>query len=221
MCTRILWNSSKVAVMAGRTMDWPESTEPVLTVFPRGQRRHGGLVGGEIVVAVNPLDWTSRFASLVTTIYGVGSADGMNERGFAAHMLYLQSTDLGERDPSRPGLQVGLWVQYLLDGAETVAEGLDLLDTFQPVMFSAHGHAATVHLAMEDAAGDSAIVEFLGGERVVHHGPQFTVLTNEPPYDEQLRLLAEQDYAKPGMDTPVPGNVSAVDRFQRACAAPN
>ena len=26
-------------------MDWPESTEPVLTVAPRGYQRHGGKVG--------------------------------------------------------------------------------------------------------------------------------------------------------------------------------
>ncbi|MGD9651140.1 MAG: linear amide C-N hydrolase, partial [Candidatus Dadabacteria bacterium] len=41
MCTRILWNNNKLAVVVGRTMDWPESTEPVLTVFPRGMERDG------------------------------------------------------------------------------------------------------------------------------------------------------------------------------------
>jgi choloylglycine hydrolase len=25
-CTRILWNNNKLAVVVGRTMDWPEST---------------------------------------------------------------------------------------------------------------------------------------------------------------------------------------------------
>jgi choloylglycine hydrolase len=36
-CTRVLWNDNKLAVVVGRTMDWPESTEPMLTVFPRGR----------------------------------------------------------------------------------------------------------------------------------------------------------------------------------------
>ena len=27
-CTRVLWNTNKLAVVVGRTMDWPESTQP-------------------------------------------------------------------------------------------------------------------------------------------------------------------------------------------------
>ena len=32
---------------------------------------------------------------------------------------------------------------------------------------------ATVHLAMSDASGDSAIVEYIDGEQVIHHGRQY------------------------------------------------
>lgn len=42
MCTRILWNTNDRAVLTGRTMDWPESTEPVLTVFPGGSGATAG-----------------------------------------------------------------------------------------------------------------------------------------------------------------------------------
>jgi len=45
MCTRILWKNN-VGVFSGRSMDWPESTHPVLTVLPRGMKRDGGLIGG-------------------------------------------------------------------------------------------------------------------------------------------------------------------------------
>ncbi|THA86118.1 linear amide C-N hydrolase [Streptomyces sp. A0592] len=222
MCTRILWNTGGHAVLAGRTMDWPESTEPVLTVFPppppRGVERDGGKLGGTDVVGDNPLLWTSRFGSIVTTVYGAGTADGLNEAGLAAHMLYLDSTDLGPRDPGRPGLQIALWIQYLLDGAATVAEALDLLDTCRMVPVGMRGFAATVHVALEDASGDSAVVEHLGGRRQVHHDRSYTVMTNEPPYDEQLRLLREQvrivrelGHGEPVSEVPVPGNVNAVD----------
>ena len=34
-CTRVPWNDNKLAVVVSRTMDWPESTQPVLTGFPR------------------------------------------------------------------------------------------------------------------------------------------------------------------------------------------
>ena len=197
MCTRILWNDNGVAVVTARTMDWPAPTDPVLTVFPRGSRHDGGVVGGKRVVEGTALGWASVHGALVTTIYGVGAVDGVNERGLAAHLLYLQETDFGPRDPARPGIQAGLWAQYALDQAGSVGEALDLLAEPQVVMMEARGTKSMVHLALEDAAGDSAIIEHLDGKTVIHHGSQYRVMTNDPPYDEQLRLLAELDFAHP------------------------
>ncbi len=213
-CTRVLWNKSGPVVVS-RTMDWPESTEPVLTVFPRGMHRDGGSIGGETIVADNPAKWTSKYGSLVTTIYGIGTADGLNEKGFAAHMLYLNAADFGPRDATKPGVHAGLWAQYLLDNAATVEEALKLHDAIQVVMAAARGHKTFVHLAIEDASGDSAIIEYVGMP-VIHHGPEFRVMTNDPTYDEQLALLKEWDFSQPSSDTPLPGNVRPTDRFARA-----
>jgi choloylglycine hydrolase len=215
-CTRVLWNDNKLAVVVGRSMDWPESTQPMLTVLPRGMKRDGGRAGSDVIVRDNPARWTSRYGSLVTTIYGIGTADGLNERGLGAHMLYLNATDFGPRDPGKPGLQAGLWAQFLLDNAATVKEALALLDTVQVVMVETHGHKANVHLAIEDASGDSAIIEYVNGKRVVHHGQEYRIMTNDPTYDEQIALLKKQDFSKPSSETPLPGNVKPSDRFQRA-----
>ncbi len=215
-CSRYLWNDNELGVFVSRTMDWPESTEPVLTVFPRGMLRDGGAAGGERVVEHNGATWTSKYGSLVTTVYGIGTADGLNEKGLAGHMLYLQATDFGPRDDTRPAVQAGLWLQYLLDNAADVAEALAVLAEVQIVPVQAHGHDATVHLAIEDAAGDSAIIEFVNGEPVVHHGQQYRIMTNDPTYDQQLELLSALDFSNPSRDTPLPGNVKATDRFQRA-----
>ena len=104
-------------------------------------------------------------------------------------------------DPARESAQFGV---------NTSLEGIDILKV------SAHGHDSNLHLAMEDAGGDSAIVEYVDGKQTVHHGRQYTVMTNDPTYDEQLALLAKQDFSHPSSDMPLPGNVNAVDRFQRA-----
>jgi penicillin V acylase-like amidase (Ntn superfamily) len=215
-CTRVLWNDNKLAVLVGRTMDWPESTMPILTVLPRGMVRDGSRLGPAEVVKENGLKWTSKYGSLVTTIYGIGTADGFNERGLAAHMLYFNACDFGARDTSKPGVQAGLWAQYLLDNAATVPEALDLLDKIQLVMVEAHGSKATVHLAIEDATGDSAIIEYIDGKCVVHHGREFQIMTNDPRYDEQLELLKAQDFSHPSSTMPLLGNVNPQDRFQRA-----
>jgi penicillin V acylase-like amidase (Ntn superfamily) len=215
-CTRVLWNGGGPAILVGRTMDWPESTDPILTVLPRGLRHDGGKLGKASLNDPNPAVWTSKYGSLVTQLYGLGSADGINERGLAAHMLYLNATDFGARDKTLPGVQAGLWAQYALDNAAGVAEALDLLMKIQPVPIEAHGHKANVHLALEDASGDSAIIEYIDGKPVVHHSRDFRVMTNDPSYDQQLELLKGQDFSKPSSEMALPGNVNPRDRFQRA-----
>ena len=215
-CSRVLWNDNKLAVLVGRTMDWPESTMPMLIVLPRGMARDGSRIGTETAVKENGLKWTSKYGSLITTIYGVGTADGLNERGLAAHMLAFKACDFGARDTSKPGIQSGLWAQYLLDNAATVAEALALMDKIQLVMVEARGSKAEVHLAIEDASGDSAIIEYIEGKCVIHHGREYCIMTNDPKYDQQLELLKAQDFSKPSSTMPLPGNVNPQDRFQRA-----
>src|SRR5262249_25966868 len=168
-CTRVLWNNNPLGVLSSRTMDWPESTEPVLTVLPRGMQRDGGKLGPATIVRDRPARWRSKYGSVVVTVYGIGAADGLNERGLAGHLLYLTATDFGARDPSKAGLNAGLWLQYVLDNAADVAEALQLLEKVQIVGAEARGHKATVHLAIEDASGDSAIIEHIHGKPVVHH----------------------------------------------------
>ena len=51
----------------------------------------------------------------------IGAADGMNEQGLAAHLLYLTASDFGPRDPKLPGVQAGQWAQYALDSAAATA----------------------------------------------------------------------------------------------------
>jgi choloylglycine hydrolase len=214
-CTRFLWNDNALGVFSGRSMDWPESTEPMLMALPRGMERNGGRVGTKDGVTENPATWKSKYGSVVTTVYGIGAADGFNEKGLGMHMLYLASTDFGPRDTAKPAVHAGLWGQYLLDNAATVDEALQAMESIQVVMAEAHGHKATVHLAIEDASGDSAILEYVNGKLVVHHGREYRIMTNDPTYDEQLALLAARDYSHPSSDTPLPGNVKATDRFQR------
>lgn len=213
--TRVLWNINHLTVLVGRTMDWPESTQPILTVFPRGMLRDGGRMGPVEVVKTNPFRWTSLYGSLVTTAYGLGTVDGINERGLGAHMLYFNACNFGPRDPNKPGIQAGLWAQYLLDNAATVSDALALLDGVQFVMTEAPGAATRVHVAIEDASGDSAIIEYVNGKCVIHHGREFRILTNDPEYDQQLEALKAQNFIYASSTVPLPGNVNATDRFVR------
>lgn len=217
MCTRVFWNNNGAALVAGRTLDWPEACDPILTIFPRGSAHDGGLATGRVVVPENPLRWTSKYGNLIVTIYGAGTVDGVNEHGLAAHMLHLDDADFGPRDPDKPGLQAALWAQYLLDRATNVTEALALLDAIQIVQFDIHGYASTVHLALSDASGDSAVIEYVdGGTKKVYHGAEYNVLANAPTYDEQLALVSAIDVAHPSASVGLPGNITSAERFQRA-----
>ena len=71
-----------------------------------------------------------------------------------------------------------------------------------------------MHLSMADATGDSAIFEYLNGKLVIHQGPEFTVMMNEPSYDEQLALLRSSKLTDG--NEPIPNALTDDDRFLRA-----
>ncbi len=165
MCTRVLWNTNDLAVLTGRSMDWPESTQPLIVGFPPRGRDRDGSRPARLVDDPNPLRWTSRYASLVTTVYGLGTVDGLNEAGLAGHGLYLNETDFGGEgclETRRAGRAVAA-VSAGSGGHR--AEALRLMDQIQLVKVSAHGRDANLHLALEDAGGDSAVIEFAQGAR--------------------------------------------------------
>ena len=74
--------------------------------------------------------------------------------------------------------------------------------------------AGAAHLSISDPSGDSAIFEYLGGKLVIHHGKQYQVMTNSPPFDDQLALNAY--WKSIGGLTFLPGTNRAADRFARA-----
>lgn len=191
-------------------MDWMEDTETNLWAFPRGMDRSDGLDG--------KLTWTSKQASLVASAHDLMTVDGFNEAGLAAHQLFLPESDYGEPDAHRPILSVAVWMQYVLDNFATVADAVAWIEREQlaiaPQSDPVSGHDVTLHMALDDAAGDSAIIEYLHGTPGIHHDRSYTVMTNSPPFDEQLRRLSR--IAGLGGSEPLPGGTDADQRFARA-----
>jgi penicillin V acylase-like amidase (Ntn superfamily) len=215
MCTRVLWSSGgrpgEGIVLAGRNMDWFEPTRTNLWLLPRGIERDGLAPGVS-------LRWTAEYGSVVAAMYDKMTVDGINEAGLAANGLYLAESDYGERDESRPGLALTVCLQFFLDSFATVVAAVGWLQSVQPQicpsLLGSSGQPGTGHVALADATGDSAIVEFLGGEQHIHHGGDYTVMTNSPPFDEQLAGLSR--YQGFGGDRPLPGTTESADRFVRA-----
>ncbi len=209
-CTRAVYFGQETQTVTGRSMDWVEDMQTNLWIFPRGMKRDGGLGKGS-------LDWTSKYGSVVASVYEGGTADGMNERGFVANLLYLAEAEYPAADDKRPGIVITAWAQYLLDNFATVEEAVAELkkETFRVVpVVAPNGAKGTVHVSISDATGNSAIFEYVAGKLVIHHGKQYQVMTNSPTYDQQLAI--NQYWKEFDGAVMLPGTVRAADRFARA-----
>lgn len=210
MCTRVIWPDADDSVIVGRNMDFHQDLGTNLWTQPRGIARDDGVSG--------KLAWTSTYGSLVATAFDLISVDGLNEAGLAGHVLWLAESSYGSRDDSRTQLSQAVWLQYFLDNFATVAEAVDWIRETDVRVAQmpdpTGGRPPAIHLALDDATGDSAIIEYIDGEPVVYHSREYTVMTNSPPYDQQLELLTQIEGF--GGEQPLPGSTLASDRFARA-----
>jgi penicillin V acylase-like amidase (Ntn superfamily) len=209
-CTRTLYVGADNTVITGRNMDWMEDMVSNLWVFPAGIKRDGA-AGPESI------RWTSKYGSVVVSGYEAGSSDGLNEKGLVANLLYLAEADYGRPDASRPFLSIAAWPQYVLDNYATVAEAVAALGNGPFNMLAPslpNGSEAALHLSISDSSGDSAVFEYIRGKLIIHHGKQYTVMTNSPAYDKQLAL--NEYWTEIGGQAFLPGTSRAADRFARA-----
>lgn len=211
-CSRVVLNDVGSDVVVGRNMDWFEPMKTKMWILPRGMERNGE-------AGPNSLKWTSKYGSVIASVYDGATADGMNEKGLTASILYLSESDFGKHDPRLPGLSLSMWVQYFLDNFQTVNEALENMKNHPYQLHMAEvgnkeKSKATVHLAMTDKTGDTAVIEYIDGKPQIFHSKNDTVMTNSPIYADQLKNL--KNYTGFGGTKPLPGTTQPADRFVRA-----
>ena len=94
-CTRAVYLGPDQMVITGRTMDWKEDLKSNIYLFPRGMKRAGADSG-------NTIHWTSKYGSVITAGYDIGTSDGMNEKGLVANILYLTESSYDRPNDNRP-----------------------------------------------------------------------------------------------------------------------
>lgn len=210
MCTRATYLGPENTIITGRSMDWKEDIHSNIYVFPRGINRKGAK-------SSDTIQWTSKYGSVITTGYDLATADGINEKGLVANLLYLTESSYERVDDSRPVMGLSIWTQYVLDNFSTVSEAVNSLkkDSFRiDAPPTPNGEPSKMHLAISDSTGDSAIFEYIDGKLVIHQGRECQVMTNSPVYDKQITL---NNYWKQiGGLVMLPGTNRASDRFVRA-----
>ena len=187
-CTRVLYETGTGTYITGRSMDWADlNAQTDFWVFPKEMKRDGG-------VGADSIKWTSKYGSVIVSFYDAATADGVNEAGLAGNVLYLAESDYGTApDLGKPSISVGAWLQYLLDNYGNVAEAIQALrsDPFTVVTtYLPNGAPALVHVSISDPKGDSAILQYIDGKLNIHHSREYKVMTNSPPYEQQLAINA-------------------------------
>lgn len=253
MCTRILWTgkdaSGKFHSICGRNMDWGIDMKEKLWVFPAGLKRKSDVKG-------KPVEWVSKYGSIATIVYDQATSDGMNEKGLGIHANWLAESFYGVRDESKPGLDCNRVLQYFLDNFATVKEVVEHFKNNQDMQLvesqiTKGEFKVTIecHLAIEDAQGESLIVEYLKTKtgdlevKIYYSGdlPElylkycnnldipsdkkeeykanylkaYNVLTNNPPFKEQLETLKKYEDFGFGGKLKLPGDTDASARFVR------
>ena len=100
--------------------------------------------------------------------------DGMNEKGVAVGMMAVPFGN-GTLDPALRTLEDVEIIRLVLDYAASVDQAVELLENYN-VRFNPE---VPLHYLIADAGGDSAVVEYVGGElRVLRNEQPWQVATN-------------------------------------------
>lgn len=210
-CSSVVWESNHGVVLT-RTMDWMESTKPVLMTVREGSIRnlHGVQTGDTYKV---------KHDYLAIAGYGDLIGEGVNKHGLQVSVQYYRPMTLNKAEKGEVS-QVELG-GYLLSNYTTVEEVLEALPTLKV------GSAAipelpeppAFHYGVTDASGDRIVIQYDDDGMNVYRGEDARVMTNNPGQD----VLLESWHAKKGelAETGGPdrnfnleaGNTSAEQRF--------
>lgn len=208
-CSRVFMNMFPGYMVSARNLDFFGPVDPSLVITPRG-------VEHKASDEPDAKKWKTRYGSVVVYADDVFPMDGINENGLAGHTQYYANGKQVQQDNrDKPELESRAWLSYLLDNFATVDEAVKGLQDMRLVAkkLSIDYASDTKHIALEDASGDSAIVEIDNGKVNIYHNRDYRVMTNPPSYDQQL---ANWEKYKKVDANGIPGSQSSTDRFVRA-----
>ena len=188
-CTGIRLTAGDGSVIHARTLEFANDPQSEIMISPRGFKRVGGTPDGKPGLA-----WTAKYASVGANALGLPLIiDGVNEKGLAAGLFFFPGTagfmPYTPRDASRTMASYEV-VSYLLDNFATVDEvKANIGKVVVPdVLLKAWNMVMPVHFVVHDAAGNSIVIEYVGGKLNIHDNP-LGVTTNSPSYDWHMTNL--------------------------------
>ncbi|KAF0687075.1 Aste57867_21156 [Aphanomyces stellatus] len=218
--------ASSDQVVSARTMDFYLDLKTVVEIVPRDTEIQEPIVRG--CPDCPDFAWRTKYGFVGLNSFGMNVAgDGLNEHGLSAASLWLTGSEYpppATADTSRP--IVSSLTTYLLGNFATVdqvkaalvaiqvAEADPALQALVAPFGGGTEDSYPLHYAVHDAKGQSIAIEVLNGTIHVYDNPN-GVLTNEPPFEQQLALVAAHDKAVGTGDKVFAGGYTPIERFQR------
>lgn len=216
-CSKMTNNFGHQGVFTARTMDLCVDLPYDIAIYPRGMKENGGVSSGK------SLAWDSKYASIMVRELSDSTkadVDGVNEKGLAVNLLYLDGTKYETRNLDKPGVLMVKWAKYVLDNYQNVNEVIKNLNSYQivneAIKIGGKNIDFPIHFSIEDTKGDNAVIELINGKVVVYHGSKYNILTNEPSYDKQLSNLSEIQKTTNYSAANLPGGANSMNRFVRS-----
>ncbi|WP_163130829.1 linear amide C-N hydrolase [Agarivorans sp. Alg241-V36] len=194
-CTTAAYHNGEAQVTM-RTMDWNGYDNATVVGKGRGINNSYSETNG--------VSTKAKYAAIKIESFGHATvAEGINEKGLEARILYL-GTDAGtqfQQDTAElPNVDAGEVPNFVLDNFATVAEaiaGLESVEVIPTGITGIPGHEdeaiyPPVHFQLVDASGEVAVVEYIGGEMKVYSEHGASYMSNDPAFDYHLTLDKEQ-----------------------------
>lgn len=232
MCTAMTLHTQSHEIFFGRTMDFSHDIIPQLYIVPNSYVWHNTLND-------NPIKDPYSFIGLGQELDGIlGFFDGVNEKGFAAAVLYFA----GYAHYSSPATQKTAstiasidFLHYILGRCSSVKElpyllkDISIIGIPDPVT----GTIAPLHWITADRNGDCAVIEpTLNGLNIMYN--PIGVMANSPDFPWHMTNLRNYMEASPaqteeacwdsvrltpfgqaGGTVPLPGGFTSPERFVR------
>ncbi|WP_413111552.1 linear amide C-N hydrolase [Thaumasiovibrio sp. DFM-14] len=214
-CSRVVWNTEGHGTFVTRTMDWSEQTDPHLLNLPAGSEYTPHLAHSTVL--------KTKYDVTGLTTYGL-ITDGMNSAGLSGNVLYDRGMHTEDSDVDG---EVGTlhYLTHLLGQFATVEEAVEFVSEYPAKTEFIPGVPIriAIHISLQDATGDSAIIEFAEEGSRIWHGAEYNIMTNQPDYDQHLANVErskrgwgeqEQQFSQTNLGTG--GNTNPEDRFIHA-----
>lgn len=195
-CTGFAALNPAGAPVFGRNFDWYDHAALLLFTDPPDRYASVSMVDISYLGYAGDMPPMSERQNLLHAPYV--PFDGMNEQGLAVGMMAVPHGE-GGTDPQEPTVDSLLLIRLLLDYAADVDEALALVENYNVDW----GGGPPVHYLVADAAGRSAVIEYISGEPVV--------LRATEPWQVSTNFIISEA-------TPEGAN-SACWRYNRSCQA--